>query len=48
MSGKVNNEEHSSNIPVISISKFVFHFEISGNEINDEHPLTYISSLLLD
>ena len=29
-------------IPLISETLLVFHFEISGNDINDEHPLNIL------
>ena len=32
------NDEHSANNPLILITLFVFHFDISGNNFNDEHP----------
>ena len=35
--GKINIEEHPENISLISVSLLVFHFEISGNDDNDEH-----------
>ena len=48
ISDKDDNEEHSENIPLISITLFVFHFEISGNDDNDEHPenITHISNII--
>ena len=37
ISGKDDNDEHPTNIPVISVTLLVFHFEISGKDDNDEH-----------
>ena len=37
ISGKNNNEEHSLNIELISITLLIFHFEISGKDNKDEH-----------
>ena len=36
---KIIIDKHSENIPIISITFFVFHFDISGNDFNDEHLL---------
>ena len=38
ISGKDVNNEHPSNILLISLTLLVFHFEISGKDNNDEHP----------
>ena len=38
MSGKVDNNEHPSNIPIILVTFEVFHFEISGRDDKDEQP----------
>ena len=39
ISGKDNNDKHSSNICFLSVTLLVFHFEISGKYDNDKHPL---------
>ena len=37
MSGKETKDEQLKNKKFIKVTLFTFHFEISGNEINDEH-----------
>ena len=38
LSGNDFNDEHPSNIELISSTLFVFNLEIKGKEFNDEHP----------
>ena len=37
ISGKNNNDEHLDNISLISLILLLFHFEISGKDVNNEH-----------
>ena len=39
MSGKDNKEQQPQNNPFISFALLVFHFDISGNNFNEEQSL---------
>ena len=38
ITGIFNLSVHPKNIQLISLTLFVFHLDISGNDINEEHP----------